>query len=420
MTKLGKFGFPLFSGSLSPKSTLVLKICWFTLLIALFQLCIGLLLNYPSGVILFILGTGSISVVTIILLRAQKEVAARIFFLTQAYLIIVCLTPIFGYALNTHLYLIPGVGMALIFFDNEIGWKKWLFVFAGFPAWLIIEFWGKYEPALVEIPTFFIPPLAQFNIVLTMATSIFMFYVFTKKLQEQLKTIQREKRLAEKSVERLTQFNNLLTHDMKAPLASIISSTELILGDEEMGREEMNEFIRLLDKQAKSSLKLVTGITSYFSETKSEKPSWEPLEEVIQEVIKLVVAKPNFLITVGDLPKVFLSTIVIRQLAQNLITNAIKYNDKEEGYLQIFFEKDHEIGKICFKDNGVGMTERQQKRAFELYTLFHEMAKKQSSGMGLAIARELVESNDGYIEVNSEVGKGSQFNLCFPIERFKH
>jgi signal transduction histidine kinase len=403
--------------ALSNKALLVKKICYFTLAILVLQLILGILWGYPNRVFGFILLIALFQVIILWLIRKKYETAAKLTFLSSSYIFIFFLTPIFGYEYNTHLYLVPGVGMALIFFDNEIGNKRWFFALLGIPMWLTIELWAKYWPVVVSVTDEQAELMGQINIGLTMLTSVFMFYVFTSRLNEQLKTIEEEKRNAENSIKRLTQFNNLLTHDLKSPLANIIDIVNLV--DEDGLSDEQKELFSLLDNKAKGAHRLVSGITSYFRETQKEPPQWVDTNKLVGEVLSLLTIPPHFNIKVQELPKVFLSEIVIRQLTQNLITNAIKYNDKKQGELNIFFSDDGETGKLCFKDNGVGMTEEQQKNAFELFTLFHKMAQEKSSGMGLAIAKELVESNGGYIEVSSIVGGGSQFNLCFPKAKFK-
>ncbi|WP_417608470.1 sensor histidine kinase [Owenweeksia hongkongensis] len=402
-----------------PKSTVVYKIAILTCILLVLQTIIGLFLGYPPLIFAYFAFVFATMGIVTLLLKRQKETSAKIFFLSSAYFNIFLLTPIFGYELNTHLSLIPGVGMALIFFDKEIGNRKWFFVFAGFPVWLAIEIWAKKWPVVVNISPTIQEQMGLVNIAFTMITSFFMYYVFTQRSNKQLAEIREERKHAENSVNRLTQFSYVLTHDLKSPLATISSMTDLVSNDDSLSKAEIDELLFLLNKKAQSSARLIEGITEYFKTTQKQEPQWENTESIISEILSLLTLNPNFNIKIDTLPEIFLSQIAIRQLAQNMITNAHKYNDKEIGELHIFYTEDAEYGRLCFKDNGVGMNKRQQKKAFELYTLFHKMAESQSSGMGLAIAKELVESNDGFIELSSEVGVGTQFNLCFSKKKFR-
>lgn len=383
------------------------------------QAVIGLFLNYPPLIFVFM---GSVLLIMLgvsLLLKTGKETYGKILFLSASYIVIFFLTPVFGYDLNTHLFLIPGVGMALIFFDQEIGNRKWFFVLAGFPVWIAIELWAKHWPVVVQLPDNLTEQMGLVNIGFTMITSFFMYYVFTERSNRQLKEINVQKKHAENSIERLTQFNYLLTHDLKSPLGNISTLTELLAKEDSITLEEMKEVMAKLNEKAHGSLRLVEGITDYFKNTQKQDPEWQDTASIVSEVLSLLEIESSFKIKVGTLPQVFLSKIALRQIVQNIVTNAIKYNDKEKGTLHIYYEQNAEHGKLCFEDNGVGMNARQQKKAFELHTLFHKMAKGHSSGMGLAIVKELVESNDGFVELQSEVGVGTQFNLCFTKTKFK-
>lgn len=404
---------------LEPRSVLLEKLTIISLVLLLVQDAIGWALNYPLSIHIFMLAVVLNTLAILFFLYLKWEVFAKLYFLSTSYLIIASLTYIFGYSLNTHLYLIPGIGMPLLFFHDEIGNKKWVFVFFGIPVWLVIELWVRHLTPVLTIPPALIPKIGQLNIGFTLVTSFSMFYFFSKRFNDQMQTVAEEKAKAENSVKRLTQFNYLLTHDLKSPLGTIHSMLKLI-NDGKLNEAEKAEFLQVLTDKSGATYNLVQGITLYFRETASQTPSWENTKDIINEVVSLLTVPPNFKITIGELPLLYLNKIAIRQMAQNMITNALKYNDKAEGILHIYYTEEKEIGKICFKDNGVGMTATQQKKAFELYTLFHKMAENESSGMGLAVAKELMESNGGFIEVESEPGEGSEFKLCFPLNHYKH
>ena len=404
---------------LNPGGALVRKIVFLTIALVFLHVGLGIILGYPKEIFWFFGEVLFNNAIVLILLRRRKESAAKIVYLSTAYLIIFCLTPIFGYELNTHLYLIPGVGMALVFFDQEIGKWRWLFVLAGLPVWLTIEWWGRELPVIISVPDNLIKPLGQMNIALTLMTSFFMFYIFTMRLNRRVKELEEEKLKAEKSVNRLKQFNNILIHDLKSPLNTISSMTDVIVGQKDISREDIDQYLVLLRDKATASRRLVEGITTYFKETRTQPSEWVDLKAMLKEVLSLLTVKPNFEIVYKQLPDLYLSPIAIRQLIQNMVTNAMKYNDSDKGLLEIYYKENKSIGSLCFKDNGVGMTEEQQKRAFELFTLFHNMAQEHSSGMGLAISKELVENNGGSIKVSSVPGKGSEFCLCFPKDRYR-
>ncbi len=418
MGKTGTLVLRSISGTSYNGPFILRKIIEFTLVIILIQLALSLLFEFPGYINLFLIGLFLLFSSTFLLLKVGKELLSKIIFLSCSYLIIVALTPIFGYTINTHLFLIPGVGMSLIMFDQEIGNKKWIFVFAGIPVLLVIELWLKDLTPLVDINQEVAGTVGTINLYFTMITSIYMFYLFTGQLNGQLRKTNNARLRKEKAVEKLRKFNHLLAHDLKSPLGTIGNVLELI-NSGNLSKEKTNELLLLLNDKADSSLRLVNGITQYFSETRQQMPEWVETQTLIDEIKSLITIPDNFTIRTQNLPGAHISPIVLRQIMQNLVSNAIKYNDKAEGWLEISYVENGSNGTLSFRDNGIGMTRSQQESAFELYTMFDQMARESSSGIGLAIVHELVDNNGGTISIDSEPGLGTAFNVSFPLELFR-
>jgi len=105
----------------------------------------------------------------------------------------------------------------------------------------------------------------------------------------------------------------------------------------------------------------------------------------------------------------------IEQVVRNLMTNAIKYTP-EKGHIRIGIYRDEEEVRIKVRDDGIGISEEDQKKIFER---FYRVDKARSrsmggTGLGLSIARQIVELHDGSIWVESEIGQGSTFWVAFP------
>jgi signal transduction histidine kinase len=103
---------------------------------------------------------------------------------------------------------------------------------------------------------------------------------------------------------------------------------------------------------------------------------------------------------------------MIKQVFQNLIQNAIKYNDKENGYLEIKYIEETENHLFMIKDNGVGIKKEYHEKIFQSFTKLHE--NSQSSGLGLSIVKRIVETMQGKIWVESEINKGTTFFFTIP------
>ena len=107
--------------------------------------------------------------------------------------------------------------------------------------------------------------------------------------------------------------------------------------------------------------------------------------------------------------------LVTQELINNLCDNAIRYNDKN-GSVLVRVRKNEESVILSVKDNGIGIPKEHQERIFERFYRVDKSRSKETggTGLGLAIVKHIVALHDAKIEVNSEVGKGSEISVTFP------
>ena len=103
---------------------------------------------------------------------------------------------------------------------------------------------------------------------------------------------------------------------------------------------------------------------------------------------------------------------MIKQVFQNLIQNAIKYNDKENSFIEIKYIEENENHLFIIKDNGIGIKKEHQEKIFQSFTKLHE--NSQSSGLGLSIVKRIIENMFGKIWLQSEINKGTTFFFTLP------
>ncbi|ELV7526131.1 GHKL domain-containing protein, partial [Flavobacterium psychrophilum] len=114
----------------------------------------------------------------------------------------------------------------------------------------------------------------------------------------------------------------------------------------------------------------------------------------------------------NKMPKIVGNDITLKQLFQNLIQNAIKYNDKEMGFVEIGSkENDNEI-EFYIKDNGIGIKERYQDKIFNLFSKLENT--DQSSGIGLSIVKKIIDLYQGKIWLESQETIGTTFYFTIP------
>lgn len=105
--------------------------------------------------------------------------------------------------------------------------------------------------------------------------------------------------------------------------------------------------------------------------------------------------------------------IRIEQAASNLLTNALKFGKGKPVYIKV--KKDGDKALLSVKDNGIGISEDQKAHIFDLFHTTAKKSGKKGLGVGLYIAQKIAQSHSGYIEVKSEVGKGTEFIMVLPL-----
>ena len=142
------------------------------------------------------------------------------------------------------------------------------------------------------------------------------------------------------------------------------------------------------------------------------------LNLVVKNVVhdlKIAIEESSASVEAGELPVVIAEQAQMRQVFQNLITNAIRYRSKERApIIHIAAEKRTSDWIISVKDNGAGFDMTHAERIFQLFQRLEARTSTSGTGLGLTITRKIVEAHDGRIWVESTPGVGSNFYFTLP------
>lgn len=174
---------------LAGKIRLVNMMCLVNFVLVLGMVVVDLLVSRTHYLSLIAGFVGLVMLLPYYLNYRQRDISARVVFLTLAYISICALAIIFGKAFLFQYYLVPGVGMSLIFFRHEIGNKKWIFTFAGIPLWMFLEFWFVHYSPLIVIESGYMGFISYFSAFLIFVTAIVMFATFTRESDRHLEGI---------------------------------------------------------------------------------------------------------------------------------------------------------------------------------------------------------------------------------------
>lgn len=224
----------------------------------------------------------------------------------------------------------------------------------------------------------------------------------------------------------LDQFAHAASHDLRSPLRTVIGFTEIV--EEELGRGNVDEARAALGRiegAAERMGGLIDSLLLFASVGRAEMAD-EPvgLRAVMSQVVadlKPEIDEAGAEVTVdGELPTVSGDATMLRQLVQNLVSNAIKYRSPERPPQIIVSATDGAgDGAIRFSiaDNGLGFDQKDAEQAFAPFQRLHSTRSARGSGIGLSICRRVVERHGGMITVISTPGEGSTFTVEFPSER---
>lgn len=235
-----------------------------------------------------------------------------------------------------------------------------------------------------------------------------------KQAEEQRDRLLRE---LESANEELKNFGYVVSHDLKAPLRAIGSLADWLSTDyADKFDDEGKEHMRLLISRVHRMDGLINGILQYSRVGRvKETIIAVELNQLVREVIDLLASPENIAVSVDNsLPTIMAEPTRIRQVFQNLLSNAIKYMDKPEGKISIACGAEDGQWKFSITDNGPGIDQQHFEKIFQLFQTLAPRDRVESTGVGLALVKKIVEMYGGRIWLESTIGRGSTFFFTLP------
>ncbi|WLR94415.1 PAS domain S-box protein [Shinella zoogloeoides] len=239
-----------------------------------------------------------------------------------------------------------------------------------------------------------------------------------KRQQQQVEAQTNELR---RKNEALDQFTATVSHDLKAPLRHLSMFAEMI--SEDLHRGEFSELPHYADHVRKSAARMRRIIDSLleFSQIAYRINSPKPvaLSGVVRDALALLeshVQECGGTVDVQPLPEVMGDPELLKRLVQNLIGNALKYRRPSEApAVRIYSRQGPQGIDFIVEDDGIGIDPQHVGRIFEVFQRLHrDETVYQGTGVGLALARRIVESHNGVIALDTSYGPGARFVVTFP------
>ena len=229
-----------------------------------------------------------------------------------------------------------------------------------------------------------------------------------------------EQKLAQEALERsnkeLEQFAYVASHDLQEPLRAVVGFLQLLQSQYEEHIDEKGR--HYIERSVKAGHRMQTLIRELLTlsrvNTKGATFATANLNQLVKDVLdnlQSIIREKNADITCARLPELTVDAAQIQSLFQNLILNALRYNESPKVTVEIGCRKQDNTYHFFVKDNGIGISPRFYERIFIVFQRLHTDAEYPGTGLGLALCKKIVERHGGRIWVESQPEKGSTFHF---------
>jgi signal transduction histidine kinase len=237
--------------------------------------------------------------------------------------------------------------------------------------------------------------------------------------QELKESLEREKELSILK----SSFVSMASHEFRTPLTSISATSDVILRYyDKLSREEINQRLMKIKNEVSDMTTTLEDIL-IIGKSDSQKLNYNPKNLDIIPLIKHIISeyqlgesksrKLTFKIS-SSLIMVNVDKKWIKHIIINLLSNALKYSEKDTP-IEISINKDKTGVKFSFRDYGIGISKKDIKHLFEPFHRGNNVGEISGTGLGLSVLQKALDLHKGKIEVESEIGKGSNFRVILPI-----
>jgi two-component system, chemotaxis family, CheB/CheR fusion protein len=258
--------------------------------------------------------------------------------------------------------------------------------------------------------------------------------ILEHKVQERTGELQKANSELEASNIELMQFASVASHDLKEPLRKIHMFANLINDKYLTGNTAAADYMQRIITSSARMTRLINDLLDFSRLSVNSAFERTDLNLVMEEVLsdlEVAIREKEAVIKVGQLPQAEIIPGQIRQVFQNLVSNALKFSKKGEvPVIRITADKvercnatapaaaDGAFIRLTITDNGIGFDDQYAERIFTIFQRLHSKEKYEGTGIGLAITKKIIERHNGLITAQSKEGIGTTFVMVLPQRQF--
>lgn len=254
-----------------------------------------------------------------------------------------------------------------------------------------------------------------------------------EKVQERTKELLEMNKELELSNTELQQYASLASHDLQEPLRKIITFIRIVEERFLSGNDEALVYIQKVISSSERMRTLINDLLNYSKLSISSHFNTSNLNVILANTLsdlELPIKEKNAQFIIDELPKIESIPGQIRQIFQNIISNALKFSRPgvapviritgervKDKSIDAVPDENGEFVRICIQDNGIGFNEMYLDKIFTIFQRLHGKGEYEGTGIGLAIVKKIVEKHNGILTAKSKEGVGTRFIFILPVKQ---